>query len=153
MRGKRIEVPERKSGLGRGTLVMSEQDFSKKIREILQNLWNETLSDATNQLKLSKDQGLFDLIGASGDEVDLSSIGVDREIDYTLVDIYNKRLLEIREAFNRLDRDEYGFCEECGESINSKRIEVLPFAKCCLECQGKIETKKKARDMHYIERL
>jgi DnaK suppressor protein len=126
---------------------MSEKDFSKKIRESLQNLWDETLSDATKQLKLSKEQGLFDLIGARGDEVDLSSIGVDREIDYTLVDIYNKRLLEIREALDRLDRDEYSFCEECGERINSKRLEVLPFARCCLECQGKIEIQEKARDI------
>jgi DnaK suppressor protein len=126
---------------------MSEKDFSKKIREILQNLWDETLSDATKQLKLSKEQGLFDLIGARGDEVDLSSIGVDREIDYTLVDIYNKRLLEIREAFDRLDRDEYCFCEECGETINAKRLEVLPFARYCLECQGKFEIQKKARDI------
>ncbi len=126
---------------------MSEKDFSKKIREILQNLWDETLSDATKQLKLSKEQGLFDLIGARGDEVDISSIGVDREIDYTLVDIYNKRLLEIREAFDRLDRDEYCFCEECGETINAKRLEVLPFARYCLECQGKFEIQKKARDI------
>jgi len=126
---------------------MSENEFIKKVREILINLWNETLSEASKQLKLTKEQGLFDLIGAAGDQVDISSIDVDRDIDYTLVDIYNSRLLDIRKALGRLDRDEYGYCEECGRKISTKRLEAIPFARYCLDCQKEIETLKKTTDI------
>ena len=126
---------------------MSENEFIKKVHEILMNLWNETLSEASKQLKLTKEQGLFDLIGAAGDQVDISSIDVDRDIDYPLVDIYNSRLLDIRKALGRLDRDEYGFCEECGRKISTKRLEAIPFARYCLDCQKEIETLKKTTDI------
>ncbi len=126
---------------------MSENEFIKKVREILMNLWNETLSEASKQLKLTKEQGLFDLIGAAGDQGDISSINVDRDIDYTLVDIYNSRLLDIRKALGRLDRDEYGYCEECRRKISTKRLEAIPFARYCLDCQKEIETLKKTTDI------
>lgn len=135
-----------KANFGKKAPVMRNEKFLKKVREILINLWDETLSEASKQLKLTKEQGLFDLIGASGDEVDISSIDVDREIDYTLVDIYNKRLLDIRKALGRLDRDEYGYCEECGQKISTKRLEALPFARYCLDCQREIEILKKIKN-------
>ncbi len=125
---------------------MPSKKFSEKVRKTLMDLWEETLSEASKQLKLTKEQGLFDLIGASGDEVDVSSIHVDREIDYTVVDIYNRRLLDIRKALDQLEREEYGYCEECEEKINPKRLEVIPFARYCLNCQSEIEALKKAQE-------
>ncbi len=42
----------------------------------------------------------------------------------------------IGKALKRLDEDEYGFCVECGEDINEKRLEIDPAATHCIKCAG-----------------
>jgi DnaK suppressor protein len=36
----------------------------------------------------------------------------------------------------------YGTCEECGEPIGLKRLEVKPVAKYCVPCKTKLEKEK-----------
>lgn len=37
-------------------------------------------------------------------------------------------------ALKRLDGDDYGWCEVCGEEIAEKRLEIDPAAACCVSC-------------------
>ena len=48
-------------------------------------------------------------------------------------------LRQIAAALQRLDHDEYGFCAECGNDINPKRLEFDPTAMLCIECANKAE--------------
>ena len=48
-------------------------------------------------------------------------------------------LRRINAALQRLDDDEYGFCQECGEDINPKRLEFDPAALLCIDCASKAE--------------
>ncbi len=43
-------------------------------------------------------------------------------------------LAAIKAALGRLDRDEYGYCEGCGEQIDPRRLEFNPAAACCVHC-------------------
>ncbi len=43
-------------------------------------------------------------------------------------------LLRIDAAFLRMDEGEYGWCNECGEAIALKRMEVDPMATHCVGC-------------------
>ena len=43
------------------------------------------------------------------------------------------RLLAIESALRRLDSDDFGWCEECGEDIPQGRLELDP---CVLRCVG-----------------
>ncbi len=38
-------------------------------------------------------------------------------------------------ALNKLEDDSFGACERCGNSIPFGRLEALPFARYCVECQ------------------
>src|SRR5438309_426564 len=38
--------------------------------------------------------------------------------------------------------DEYGVCEDCGDEIPAKRLEVMPFAQYCAECQAALDPKR-----------
>lgn len=40
----------------------------------------------------------------------------------------------IEAALRRIERDEYGECDECGEFIDVKRLEVDPTARLCIGC-------------------
>lgn len=38
--------------------------------------------------------------------------------------------------------DDYGACEDCGEDIAEKRLELMPHAAFCAECQAKADPKR-----------
>ncbi|MDJ0793203.1 MAG: TraR/DksA C4-type zinc finger protein [Woeseiaceae bacterium] len=42
-------------------------------------------------------------------------------------------------ALKRLDADEFGYCQQCGEDINPKRLEFDPTALLCIDCASKAE--------------
>ena len=43
---------------------------------------------------------------------------------------------DIQVALRRIDADEYGACETCGEAIPEKRLEILPHARHCVNCEA-----------------
>lgn len=49
------------------------------------------------------------------------------------------RLAELRRLLNRMDEDEFGICEECGEDIPWKRLELLPTTTHCARCMTRLE--------------
>ena len=42
-------------------------------------------------------------------------------------------------ALSRLREGSFGECISCGEEINSKRLEAVPWAQHCIACQEKLE--------------
>ena len=38
-----------------------------------------------------------------------------------------------------IDRGQYGECVRCGEDINGKRLEAVPWARMCIGCQEETE--------------
>ncbi|MEL6436909.1 MAG: TraR/DksA C4-type zinc finger protein [Pseudomonadota bacterium] len=43
-------------------------------------------------------------------------------------------LIRIEQAERRIRDDEYGYCEDCGEVIADKRLEIDPMAERCVRC-------------------
>lgn len=48
-------------------------------------------------------------------------------------------LIAIKAALARLDNDDYGYCDACGEDINPGRLEVDPTALLCVSCAEQCE--------------
>jgi RNA polymerase-binding transcription factor DksA len=46
---------------------------------------------------------------------------------------------QITAALNRLAKGTYGLCTRCGEQIAPARLEVLPYAAACIECQSRAD--------------
>jgi YteA family regulatory protein len=42
---------------------------------------------------------------------------------------------EIDEALRRIEKGSYGICEFCGEIINKERLDIIPHARLCSECE------------------
>jgi len=50
----------------------------------------------------------------------------------------NRRVLQlIGEALERMKAGTYGECVACGEEVQQKRLEAVPWARHCIECQEK----------------
>ena len=52
-----------------------------------------------------------------------------------------EQLLEIDDALRKLYKrpDEFGVCESCGSEIEVGRLEMVPWAKLCIECKRDAE--------------
>jgi DnaK suppressor protein len=52
----------------------------------------------------------------------------------------NRRMLQlVNEALERLKNGSYGLCVACHEEVQQKRLEAVPWARHCIECQEKQE--------------
>ncbi len=49
------------------------------------------------------------------------------------IDALNE-IVAIKAAMDRIDADTYGICTSCGNDIDEKRLEILPYAGCCVSC-------------------
>jgi DnaK suppressor protein len=43
-------------------------------------------------------------------------------------------IAQIDAAFKRMEKDEFGYCVECGDDIAPKRLELSPAIARCVEC-------------------
>lgn len=51
------------------------------------------------------------------------------------------KLRLVEQALRRLEEGTYGVCIECGEEIDEKRLEYVPFARYCTDCKSELEKK------------
>lgn len=47
------------------------------------------------------------------------------------------QLTDVNKALERIDEGTYGICTNCGQPIQAERLEALPQAELCIECQRK----------------
>jgi DnaK suppressor protein len=109
----------------------------KEIRDILQQMKEDTLREITKSLKNGAD---MTLIGEpSGDIYDQASSERDRELGLLLGDREREKVHAIDEALLRIEENEYGVCEECEEEIPLGRLKAMPFARHCVKCKSDLE--------------
>jgi DnaK suppressor protein len=48
----------------------------------------------------------------------------------------------IDQALERIDKNTYGYCHECGDPISPERLEAVPHARLCIKCKSTEETGK-----------
>lgn len=47
-----------------------------------------------------------------------------------------EQVAELEHALERLEKDAYGICEQCGRPISGERLEATPEATRCIACQA-----------------
>ena len=86
------------------------------------------------------------IVSDIGDAIDSSVEEQERELDLLLQDRYQARLLGIEEALKRMELDDFGYCDECGETISKKRLQAVPLTRMCINCQSIEERSKLAQN-------
>lgn len=81
---------------------------------------------------------------ATKDLGDQANTAYTREFQFELGNGDRRLLREVMTALRKLDEGGFGDCERCGERIAEKRLEALPFARYCIECQRRLEREDKA---------
>nr|WP_275107366.1 TraR/DksA C4-type zinc finger protein [Sulfobacillus harzensis] len=66
---------------------------------------------------------------------DLATDTFHRELDVGLTVGLNRRLGQIDRAEEKLDEGTYGICDRCGRPIGQARLDAMPDAIYCVNCQ------------------
>jgi len=108
------------------------------FRKVLFKERERIIGDVKQMDESSKEMGT-DGIQDIGDE---AATIYNKQILLTLNENERMRLRELDEALDRIEGGTYGVCEECGEPVGLKRLEVRPVAKYCVPCLTKLEKGK-----------
>ncbi len=118
-----------------------------KMRKERLNYFRKRLLDKRRQLE--EEVGRSALYGKGQEDDSIKDLGDQATTAYTrefLFELGNgdRRLLkEVLTALQKLDEGGFGQCERCGEQIAEKRLEALPFARYCIDCQRLVEQEEK----------
>ena len=55
-----------------------------------------------------------------------------------LAESEREEVMRIDEALSRIEAGTWGICESCGERIEEARLEAIPEAARCIECESGI---------------
>jgi DnaK suppressor protein len=73
------------------------------------------------------------------DPVDLAVRNYSKNVQLAVSENESRQLTLIDEALMRIEDDEYGVCQNCEKDINPKRLQAIPWARYCIECQELVE--------------
>jgi len=77
------------------------------------------------------------------DPNDRASQESDIAIELRNRDRERKLIKKIDETIARIEKDDYGYCENCGVEIGLKRLEARPTATLCIDCKTLDELREK----------
>ncbi|MCP4582594.1 MAG: TraR/DksA family transcriptional regulator [candidate division Zixibacteria bacterium] len=84
-----------------------------------------------------------DLSSYSYHMADQGTDAMEREKAFLFASKSGRLLYHIDEALRRLrNNKDFGICSECGEPINTARLEAVPHARMCIKCKEAEEIRK-----------
>jgi DnaK suppressor protein len=124
-----------------------EREARERRREALQHMLLRKRQEILKEIEGSLGQSLTEdqqrRLESARDVGDQALMDLDRELGISLMEMRNRRRQAIDEALVRLNEGTYGICAECGVEISERRLEAVPFAKLCVECQAREELLEK----------
>jgi DnaK suppressor protein len=114
---------------------MARKDAMMNLRQILvrrRDALRQALAGDLSMLKELRQQN-------SGDVIDAALDTAQDEISSQLAEVESRELTHIETALERMRKGDYGLCETCGEGIPLARLQALPYATMCIQCQRESE--------------
>lgn len=113
--------------------------MNKKTEEHLKNLLNSMKQKLTEGVEKCLQESKDEVKGGVPDINDDATRTYNRQVLLNLSEKERGQLESVDEAFQKIKDGRYGICEECDEHIPIKRLELVPYAKLCVECKSKRE--------------
>ena len=114
---------------------MARKDVILNMRKVLikrRDALRKALAGDLSMLKALREQ-------TKGDVVDFALDSVQDEISSQLAEVESRELASIEKALQRMRDGKFGACEACGTGIPMARINALPYATYCIDCQREAE--------------
>lgn len=102
-----------------------------KRRELRENLGELTEASPTPVDPIEASEGSQDF--------EESAVDVNEMEDERAIRANERELLQqVNQALARIDNGTYGICANCNRPINEKRLEAIPWASLCLDCEEQL---------------
>lgn len=108
------------------------------FRKILEALKSELAGDIERTVHTMQDEATV-----FADPNDRASQESDIALELRNRDRERKLIKKIDESIDRIETNEYGYCESCGVEIGLKRLEARPTATMCIDCKELEERREK----------
>jgi len=101
------------------------------------------------QRQLTDEVGKSALYGKDQEDDSIKDLGDQANTAYTREFFFelgngNRELLrDVVAALRKIEDGSFGACERCGEPIAEKRLDALPFARYCIDCQRVVEQEER----------
>jgi C4 zinc finger domain protein, dksA/traR family len=114
--------------------------FIQKMQDLLIKSRNEILKD------LAQKNADFSEMNSSDDNLtdyaDIASSFTDQQMLGSIGLQDMNRLKQINSALLRIQEGKYGKCIKCKKEISLERLEAIPYALKCIQCQESDEKQK-----------
>ena len=107
----------------------------QKFRDFLTQKRDELLTVVQRKKEQEIQVGEIEI----GDEADIATRSVEKEMLFELTDSEKQTLDMIEAALRKIEKGVYGRCESCHKNISRGRMEVMPWARYCIRCQAENE--------------
>lgn len=121
-----------------GEEYMSEAQ-KEHFRRLLRN-WKHQLEEEIERTVSHMQSEHFNL----PDPNDRASQEEEFSLELRTRDRESKLLRKIDKTLRRIDNDDYGYCDSCGDEIGLRRLEARPTAELCIECKELEEKREKS---------
>ena len=109
---------------------MARKDAIKNLKKVL-----EKRRDAMRKALAGDFSDLNDLRETLGDAVDVALDSAQNELNSQLAEVENRELAQIESALEKMQVGSFGLCEICEKIIPLARLQALPYATNCIDCQ------------------
>lgn len=126
-----------------------EKDKGKFMNPVMKEYFRQQLitwrSDLLNESRETIANTLQSTELQKPDVADRASAETDHALELRTRDRERKLISKINKAIERIDEDDYGYCEETGEEISVKRLKARPIATMSIEAQERHERMEKTQ--------
>ena len=105
----------------------------------LNEIKDRLIAERENLLKKLKENDLSIDDAETPDPVDLAVRNYSKNVMLAVSENDSRQIILINEALERIEDEEYGTCQNCEKEINLKRLDAIPWARYCLNCQELVE--------------
>jgi len=126
------KVVVRQKGYGKADLEYFRKIILEKRKEILQELetLKSSMMDSTTG-EYTSENSAYSLHMEQGTDT------MEREKTFLFASREGKFLNYLDDALKRIDKGDYGFCNDCGKLIEKERLGAVPHAQLCVDCKTK----------------
>lgn len=110
---------------------------NENVRErLLEKRWRveRSIRRMTDQSRESLKDTLSELSVYDNHNGDLGSETFEREKDLGILEMLESESNQITQALERIEEGNYGICTVCGQTIDPRRLDRLPYTDKCVEC-------------------
>jgi DnaK suppressor protein len=122
---------------GRGESYMNDEQI-EHFRGILLNWRGELVDEVTRTVSHMKDEA-----ANFPDPADRATQEEEFSLELRTRDRERKLIKKIDSTLDRLQNDDYGYCDACGIEIGVQRLEARPTATLCIDCKTLAEIKER----------